>query len=77
MEMPMRDSDADSSSTRDGAGPAPVGDWSLSVKPRLSPDGGDSVSGAADGTGAIALVPRVSAKFGKFRPRGGLSSSLG
>ena len=47
MEMPMRDSDADSSSTRDCAGPAPVGDWSLSVEPRLSPDGGDLVSGAA------------------------------
>ena len=46
MEIPIRDGAADLSSTRDGAGPAPLGDWSLSVDPPLALGGGDSVSGA-------------------------------
>ena len=44
MEIPIRDGAADLGSTRDGAGPAPLGDWSLSVDPPLALGGGDSVS---------------------------------
>ena len=46
MEIPIRDGAADLGSTRDGAGPAPLGDWSLSVDPPLALGGGGSVSGA-------------------------------
>ena len=45
MEIPIRDSAADLGSTRDGAGPTPLGDWLLSVDPPLALGDGDSVSG--------------------------------
>ena len=54
MEIPIRDGDADLGSTRDGAGPAPLGDWSLSVDPPLALCGGDCVSGTGDGPAAPA-----------------------
>ena len=45
-EIPIGDGDVDLGSTREDTGPAPPGDWSLSVDPPLALGGGDSVSGA-------------------------------
>ena len=48
-EIPIGDGDVDLGSTGDGAGPAPLGDWSLSVNPPLALGGGDCVSGTGNG----------------------------
>ena len=48
-------------STRDGAGPRPLGDWSLSVDPPLALGGGDSVSSAGDGPALAANSDRHNA----------------
>ena len=45
----------------DGAGPAPLGDWSLSVDPALALGGGESVSGAGDGPAPAASRDRHNA----------------
>ena len=60
MEIPIRDGDADLGSTRDGAGPSPLGEWPLSVEPPLAL-GGDSVSGAGDGPAEAANSDRHNA----------------
>ena len=61
MEIPIRDSAADLGSTRDGAGPTSLGDWSLSVDPPLALGDGDSVSGAGAGAGLAANRDRHNA----------------
>jgi hypothetical protein len=61
IEIPIPDDDVDLGSTRDGAGPAPLGDWSLSVDPPLVLGGGDSVSGAGDGPDPAANRDRHNA----------------
>ena len=60
MEIPIRDGAADLGSTREGAGPSPLGDWSLSLDPPLAL-GGDSVSGAGDGPAPAANSDRHNA----------------
>jgi hypothetical protein len=60
MAIPIRDGAADLGSTRDGTGPAPLGDWSLSVDPPLAV-GGNSVSGVGDGPASAANRDRHNA----------------
>jgi hypothetical protein len=61
MEIPIRDGVADLGSTRDGAGPGPLGDWLLSVDPALALGGGESVSRAGDGPAPAANSDRHNA----------------
>ena len=61
MKIPIRDGAADLGLTGDGAGPAPLGDWSLFVDPALALGGGESVSGAGDGPAPAASSDRHNA----------------
>jgi len=60
-EIPIGDGDVDLGSTRDDTGPAPAGDWSLSVDSPLALGGGDCVSGTGNGPAAAANRDRHNA----------------